>query len=82
MSETNELELVVLEKSIGEHGLLIGDVGTVVHRYGDEKASEVEFVDVHGNTIAVLTLEDSAVRSPAAGEILHVRDVSPAASGI
>ena len=73
-----ELDLVVLKKTIMEHGLVAGDVGTVVHRYDDEEASEVEFVDTRGTTIAVLTLEDSAVRPPMAGEILHVRDVSPA----
>ncbi|MDE2890104.1 MAG: DUF4926 domain-containing protein [Gemmatimonadota bacterium] len=74
-----ELDLVVLKESIIEHGLVAGDVGTVVHRYSDEEASEVEFVDTRGTTIAVLTLEDSAVRPPMAGEILHVRDVTPAA---
>ncbi len=73
-----ELDLVVLKESIVEHGLVVGDVGTIVHRYDDEGASEVEFVDTRGTTIAVLTLEDSAVRPPMAGEILHVRDVSPA----
>ena len=73
-----KLDLFVLKDSIMEHGLVAGDVGTVVHRYDDEKASEVEFVDTRGTTIAVLTLEDSAVRPPMAGEILHVRDVSPA----
>ena len=75
-----ELDLVVLKESIVEHGLVAGDVGTVVHRYVDKQASEVEFVDTQGITIAVLTLEDSAVRLPSAGEILHVRDVSPATS--
>lgn len=74
-----EFDLVVLKESIIEHGLVAGDVGTVVHRYDDEEASEVEFVDTRGTTIAVLTLEDSAVRPPMAGEILHVRDVTPAA---
>ena len=75
-----ELDMVVLKESIVEHGLVAGDVGTVVHRYANDEASEVEFVDTQGTTIAVLTLEDSAVRPPLAGEILHVRDVSPATS--
>ncbi len=75
-----ELDLVVLKESIVEHGLVAGDVGTVVHRYADDEASEVEFVDTQGTTIAVLTLEDSAVRPPLAGEILHVRDVLPTTS--
>ncbi len=30
-----ELDLVVLQESIVEHGLVAGDVGTVVHRYAD-----------------------------------------------
>lgn len=55
-------------------------MGTVVHRYADDEASEVEFVDTQGTTIAVLTLEDSSIRPPLAGEILHVRDVSPTTS--
>ena len=75
-----ELDLVVLEEPILEHGLVAGDVGTVVHRYADDETSEVEFVDIQGTTIAVLTLDDSSVRPPMAGEILHVRGVSPAAS--
>ena len=50
-----------------------------LHRYADDEALEVEFVDTQGTTIAVLTLDDSAVRPPMAGEILHVRDVSPTA---
>ncbi len=75
-----ELDLVVLKESIVEHGLVGGDVGTVVHRYADDEASEVEFVDTQGTTIAVLTLEDSEVRPPLAGEILHVRDVLPTIS--
>ena len=75
-----ELDLVVLQESIVEHGLVAGDVGTVVHGYADGEASEVESVDTQGTTIAVLTLEESAVLPPMAGEILHVRDVSPAAS--
>ena len=75
-----ELDLVVLEEPVVEHGLVAGDVGTVVHRYADDEASEVEFVDTQGTTIAVLTLEDSSIRPPLAGEILHVRGVSPTTS--
>ena len=75
-----ELDLVVLKESIIEDSLVAGDVGTVVHRYDNQETSEVEFVDTRGTTIAVLTLEDSAVCPPVAGEILHVGDVSPAIS--
>ena len=75
-----ELDLVVLKESIIEHGLVAGDVGTVVHRYDDEEASEVEFADTRGTTIAIVTLEDYALRTPMAGEILHVGDVTSAVS--
>ena len=77
VDEVTELDLVALGEPVVEHGLVAGDVGTVVHRYAGDGASEVEFVDTQGTTIAVLTLDDSAVRPPLAGEILHVRDVSP-----
>ena len=75
-----ELAFVVLRVPLEEHNLEVGDVGAVVHRYADDQPFEVEFADVHGNSIAVLTLDDAAVRSPAAGEILHVREMSTAAS--
>jgi hypothetical protein len=56
-----------------------GDVGAVVHIYGDGEAYEVEFVTAEGRTIAVLTLTAADVRPMAAGEILHVREVAPLA---
>ena len=35
-----ELDLVVLLKPFAEHGLQVGDVGSVVHRYTDAHASD------------------------------------------
>ena len=46
-----ELNLVVLKEPVLVHGLVTGGVGTMVHRYDDEKASEVKFVDNCGTTI-------------------------------
>tara|TARA_Y100000588_G_scaffold349236_1_gene399470 strand:- start:615 stop:851 length:237 start_codon:yes stop_codon:yes gene_type:complete len=72
-----ELDLVVLLRSIEEKGLQLGDVGTVVHCYEDGQAYEVEFIDGDGETLAVLTLDASDIRSQIGGEILHVREVAP-----
>ena len=72
-----ELDLVVLMRSITEKGLQLGDVGTVVHCYEDDQAYEVEFIDGEGETLAVLTLDSSAIRPQVGGEILHVREVAP-----
>lgn len=48
-----ELSPVVLKTSLPEHGLETGDVGTVVYRYEDGNAFEVEFVTGDGRTVAV-----------------------------
>jgi len=70
----HELELVVLNRDLQDHGLLCGDVGTVVHSYANGSAFEVEFVNAEGNTIAVLTLTAEDVRKMQGDEILHVRE--------
>ena len=68
-----EHSMVVLNDDRSADGLNAGDVGAVVHIYGDGKAYEVEFVDGDGSTIALLTLEPSDVRPIEAGELLHAR---------
>ena len=73
----DELDVVVLTRDVAEHGLRRGDVGAVVHRYGDGRAYEVEFVTAEGATVAVLTLEAGDVRPVAGREILHVRALAP-----
>jgi hypothetical protein len=49
-----ELEQVVLTVDLLEHGLKLGDVGTVVLVHGAE-GYEVEFMTLDGETIAVVT---------------------------
>jgi hypothetical protein len=71
-----EHDLVVLKRSVPEHGLEAGDVGTVVHLYPDGKSSEVEFARAGGGTVAVVTLDAEAVRPFAGSEILHVRQLA------
>jgi hypothetical protein len=74
-----ELDLVVLTHDIPEHGLLQGDLGTIVHCYTDGQAWEVEFVTVEGRTVAVLTLTRADIRPMGSHEILPVRELSQTA---
>ena len=69
-----ELESAVLKRSLPEHGLEEGDVGTIVHRHSDD-AFELEFVSGEGRTIAVVTLSSSDIRPISGPEILHVRSL-------
>lgn len=61
-----EHERVVLKKGIPEQGLKTGDVGTVVHIYKKGGAFEVEFLTLHGETVAIATLE--CLTGPAGSE--------------
>jgi len=71
-----ELERVVLTEPLPAEGLETGDVGTVVHAYGDGEAFEVEFTTLEGHTAAVVTVEASQVRSVGRSEITHARERS------
>jgi Domain of unknown function (DUF4926) len=58
---------VVLLREIPEEGVCAGDVGTIVERHdvpGRETGYSVEFFDMLGNTVAVVTLPASALRAP------------------
>ena len=68
-----EHERVVLKSPVPAEGLEAGDVGTVVHVYGDGKAYEVEFLTLDGRTAAVVTLEAAQVRPVGRREITHAR---------
>ena len=68
-----ERDVLVLTRSIPEHSLEAGDVGTVIHVYEGGGAYEVEFVTAVGETVAVLTLTNADVRPMKAREILHAR---------
>jgi hypothetical protein len=67
-----ELDTVVLNRDLPEHGLQAGDLGAVVEVY-DGGGVEVEFVQASGETKTVITLELKDVRSVAANDILAVR---------
>ena len=76
METIKELDTVVLLRDWPEHGLAQGDVGAVVHCYGDGQGLEVEFVTGEGETVAVLTLERAEVRLMKRREILHARGLA------
>jgi hypothetical protein len=67
MADCTHYQDVVLLRDIPEQGLCAGDVGTVVERHdvpGRETGYSVEFFDMLGNTVAVVTLPASALRTP------------------
>jgi ribulose-5-phosphate 4-epimerase/fuculose-1-phosphate aldolase len=72
----NELDTVALLRDLPEHGLVSGDIGTVVHIYTDAKAYEVEFMTLTGDTIGVVTLEAGEVRPVRDHEVAHARAVA------
>jgi hypothetical protein len=51
-----ELERIVLMIDLPQYGLTIGDLGTVVLVHADGAGYEVEFTDLSGKTLAVVTL--------------------------
>ena len=67
---------VVLTAALPAHGLVAGDVGTVVHIYEDGKAYEVEFFTLDGHTADVVTVEAHQVRAVTAREISHARPLA------
>jgi ATP-dependent exoDNAse (exonuclease V) alpha subunit len=68
-----ELDSVVLNANLPEHGLERGDIGTVVLIHSDGKGYEVEFVSLDGETMAVVSLPPSKVRPIGRREIAHAR---------
>lgn len=70
-----EHDRIVLEKDLPEKKLKAGDVGTVVHIYHQEKAFEVEFMTLNGETVAIVTLPASQVRAVGKKDITHAREL-------
>ena len=71
-----ELQLAALKADLPEHGLVKGDIGTVVLVHGDGEGYEVEFATLTGKTVAVITLSASRVRPVNPREIAHARKVA------
>ena len=57
----------ILTIDLPQHGLAAGDVGTVVDRHtfaGPEDGYSVEFFDMTGRTVAVVTVPAGQLRAP------------------
>jgi len=68
-----ELNRVVLTTPVASLGLEAGDIGTVVLVHEGGAGYEVEFVKLDGDTYAVTTLSNEAVRPIDRNEIAHAR---------
>ena len=73
-----ELERVALTDDLPEHRLKAGDIGMVVHVYGEHKGYEVEFVTVNGELVALVSVYPSQIRQLEQDEIASARRVKSA----
>jgi hypothetical protein len=68
---------IILTCDIPELELRVGDVGTIVERHllpdAREEGYSVEFFNMTGNTVAVVTVPVSALRLPTPADRLAVR---------
>jgi hypothetical protein len=68
---------VILTRDVTDEGLRAGDIGTVVDRHVvsgvPEVGYSVEFFDMTGNTVAVVTVPVSALRVPTPADRPAVR---------
>jgi hypothetical protein len=71
---------VILTCDVPGSALRAGDIGTVVERHvvpgTPEEGYSVEFFDMTGNTVAVVTLPASALRMPTPADRPAVRALS------
>ena len=71
---------VILTRDVPDGGLRAGDVGTVVERHVvpglSEEGYSVEFFDMIGNTVAVVTVPASSLRLPTLTDRPAVRALS------
>ncbi len=77
----HELDIVVLAEDLPEHGLLEGDVGTVVMVHKEGTGYEVEFVTFDGETVTVISLSPSQIRIIGTDEMPHVRKLEKTTVG-
>lgn len=73
---------VALTRNIAEHNLRIGDVATLVdfvtHPQGGEEGCVLEVFNAVGESIDVVTVPISAIKSLSANEILTARPLEQA----
>jgi hypothetical protein len=72
----------ILTVDVPKEGLYAGDVGTIVERHDvpsvNEIAYSVEFFDMTGRTVAVVTLPESSLREPTPTDQPSVRKLTSA----
>jgi hypothetical protein len=71
-----ELDTVVLDVELPEYHLEKGDIGTVVLIHQNHQGYEVEFITLEGETLIVISLFPSQIRTVQKREIPHVRLVA------
>ena len=72
---------VILTVDLPSHGLLAGDVGTLVERHeipGMEEGCSVEFFDMTGRTVAVVTVPANQLRAPTSADRPAARSLAKA----
>ncbi len=73
---------IILLHDFPEEGVYAGDIGTVIEQHnvpGLETGYSVEFFDMLGNTVAVVTLPMSFLRLPNSADRPSVRPMAIAA---
>jgi uncharacterized protein DUF4926 len=70
-----ELDTVVLERNLPDHGLRKGDLGAIVHVYSPD-AFDVEFVRGSGDMQALVRLTRADIRSLGDNDVPAVRPAS------
>jgi hypothetical protein len=76
-----EHDCVVLAQDISDHGLVVGDVGVVVHVYDNHSAYEVEFVRPDASYFALITVLPSQLRLANSRDMRNAREFPPRTGG-
>ena len=74
-----ELDTVVLDRDMPEHGLRRGDLGAIVQVH-EPDGLEVEFVTASGRTQALVTLSVGDVRGVRDEDLISVRTLAAGAA--
>ena len=69
-----------MTRAVPEQGLGPGDVGTVMAVHQGGAGYTVEFVNLAGDTVAILTLTADALRAVADDEVPNARTLGPRAA--
>lgn len=68
-----ELDCVALATDLPDYGLVVEDVGAVVHVFEGDRSYQAEFTTFDGRTVAVAKLSADQIRPLGDKEIHHAR---------